>query len=316
MRLLLLLMTGSIGALISGTPAAASELACIKSYFASTGSSALGFSPSDVERIAGQVAASAGLSTAGIKLIPCEDVDDVQANYIDNSDVPTSDYVFFNKSWISKFIGPVIDEKNKRSYDESIFLFAHEFGHAVNRHFTSARELPRLEKELAADIFAGCAAGSLATEWENIQAFVSRMRPDTDTTYPSRKRSLIAVEESFNRCRARVKDAAATGVYEVTGSGPEFRPPMMNGRTLDGCMITPERPGGDECASNAANTIAANFCKHAGYLTSAGITTEYTPAFKASYKLTKAISDDGRFLYVWNEDDGGGYIIASTICRK
>jgi hypothetical protein len=288
---------------------------CIQTYLASTDTSALGFAPRDVESLAGQIAGPVGLGTEGIRIVPCEGasvggVEGVQAIYYQRDDIPVGDYILYDPVWVRTVIGPVLSDKQKKARDQALFIFGHELGHILARHFTSAAGLPRIEKELAADAFAGCAAGALAASWENVEDLITRIRGDVDTSYPRRSRSLSAAKQRFDSCSRR--DSG----FRIVGAGPTYEPPLMNGRTLDGCLVSPDHPSGDDCSVQATQTIAARFCRAAGYLSSSTYRTDFTPAFKASYKLTKSVRADGQLDYVWNEDDSGGYFVSYVLCRN
>ena len=104
--------------------------------------------------------------------------------------------------------------------------------------------------------------------------------------------------------------------FVANGPGPIFSPPKLNARTLDGCMITPEKPAGDGCSVQDTQTIAARFCEKAGYLSSETFSTADTGKFQASYKLSKKVAGDGQWHFVWNVDDAGGFIVSRVVCRK
>jgi hypothetical protein len=293
---------------------ASAQITCIQTYVSSGATSTLGFAQSDVESIVSQISKAIGLDPTGIKVVPCAGVGKVQSAYYDQADVPLGDYVLYDPVWVREVVGnQLTGEARRQARDEAVFLFGHELGHILGRHFTSSRSLPRIDKELAADKFAGCTAGVLAADWKNIEEFIGRIRGDTDTTYPSRVRSVTATRASFDSCRSRKESIGAFKVAEV---GPSFDPPKMNGRTLDACLISPDHPAGDDCSVQASQTIASQFCKAAGYLSATTHQTRFTPTFKASYKLTKRVEDNGVVRFVWNEDDSGGAIVSHATCRN
>jgi hypothetical protein len=182
------------------------QVTCIQTYLSSPDHTALGFAPSDVESVVSKVANSIGLSPSGIRVIPCDGVANAQSAYYSRDDIPKGDYILYDPVWVRQVIGnDVSGAGNSRSHDEAIFLFGHELGHLLLRHFTSSSELPRIRKEMDADHFGGCAAGALGANWETIADLISRIRGDFDTDYPSRANSLVTAKAGFDTCsRPRV----------------------------------------------------------------------------------------------------------------
>jgi hypothetical protein len=182
------------------------QVTCIQTYLSNPDHTALGFAPSDVEAVVSKVANSIGLSPSGIRVVPCDGVANAQSAYYSRDDIPKGDYILYDPVWVRQVIGnDVSGAGNSRSHDEAIFLFGHELGHLLLRHFTSSSELPRIRKEMDADHFGGCAAGALGANWETIADLISRIRGDFDTDYPSRANSLITAKAGFDTCsRPRV----------------------------------------------------------------------------------------------------------------
>ena len=199
-----------------GTAQAQDEV-CIKRYLASKEARGLGFTPAEVESLVTQEANAFGLSPKGIRVIPCEGVNKVRSNYIDDKEVPTGDYILYDPVWVKEVVGPNIQgRESKRARDEATFLFGHELGHLLGRHFTSNGQLDRLEKEKEADRFAGCAAGALGADWTNIKEFISRIRGDVESSYPSRAQSLQIAKAQFDICRTRPQSENANANEGVT----------------------------------------------------------------------------------------------------
>jgi hypothetical protein len=180
---------------------AQAQVTCIQTYLATSNPGGLGFAPTDVEVVVSNVANSIGISPKGIRVIPCDGVANVQSVYYDRSEIPKGDYILYDPVWVRQVIGndPGGVTKSK-SHDEAIFLFGHELGHLLARHFTSNSELPRLRKEIDPDHFGGCAAGALGANWEVVADLISRIRGDFDTDYPSRANSLATAKVGFDTC--------------------------------------------------------------------------------------------------------------------
>jgi hypothetical protein len=125
----------------------------------------------------------------------------VQSAYYSRDDIPKGDYILYDSVWVRQVIGnDVSGAGSSKSHDEAIFLFGHELGHLLLRHFTSSSELPRIRKEMDADHFGGCAAGALGANWETVADLISRIRGDFDTDYPSRANSLVTAKAGFDTC--------------------------------------------------------------------------------------------------------------------
>ena len=182
------------------TSEARAQVTCIQTYLASSDHSALGFAPSDVQKVVDDLAAVAGLSSAGIEIIPCDGYKKVESMYMDNASIPKGEYILYNPDWINNVIGRNITDKNRAEHDQAIFIFAHELGHILGRHFTVNKGLESLQKETLADQFAGCAAGRMGASWDNIEQLLRRLRPEVDGTYPSATHAIAFVKERFDRC--------------------------------------------------------------------------------------------------------------------
>ncbi len=185
---LTLLLTGRV---------AAQETCVMDHIAANTNKNApqLGIAPPDVELLVQEVAGSIGLSPAGITIVPCDYTEKVQAWYSPGPpdlDAPEGDYILYQPKWVEEVIG--------ENRVQAIALFGHELGHLLGRHFTSSKNLPPIQKETDADRFAGCAVGRLNGNWNGLADLLSRLRPPVDGSYPSRKRSLAAARDGFDKC--------------------------------------------------------------------------------------------------------------------
>jgi hypothetical protein len=186
---------------VSFVTCAHAQVTCIQTYLSDPNRTALGFAPSDVDAVVSKVANSIGLSPSGIRVIPCDGVANVQSAYYSRDDIPNGDYILYDPVWVRQVIGTdVSGVGTSKSHDEAIFLFGHELGHLLLRHFTSNSALPRIRKEMDADHFGGCAAGALGANWENVADLINRIRGDFDTDYPSRANSLATARAGFDTC--------------------------------------------------------------------------------------------------------------------
>jgi hypothetical protein len=150
-RLLASFIFAAVASILSPIWARA-QVTCIQAYLSDPSRTALGFTPSDVETIVSKVANSIGLSPSGIRVIPCDGVANVQSAYLSRDDVPKGDYILYDPVWVRQVIGnDVSGAGSSKSHDEATFLFGHELGHLLLRHFTSSSELPRIRKEMDAD---------------------------------------------------------------------------------------------------------------------------------------------------------------------
>jgi hypothetical protein len=112
------------------------QVTCIQAYLSNPNRIALGFAPSDVEAVVSKVANSMGLNSSGIRIIPCDGVANVQSAYYARDDIPKGDYILYDPVWVRQVIGNEISGAgNSKSHDEAIFLFGHELGHLLLRHY-------------------------------------------------------------------------------------------------------------------------------------------------------------------------------------
>jgi hypothetical protein len=199
--------------LIAG--AASAQVTCAQEYFKSPDRASLGFAPPDVEQLVGQIADEIGLSLVGFQIVPCTGVGKVRSynftgKFAEDNHIPQGDYIFYDPTWVKEVVGPSLQTGgDNKQRDEAIVLFGHELGHHLGRHFTAAAGLPAIEKERAADRFAGRAACGMGVKWERVKDLLTRLRTDADTPdYPSREQALKAAQEGFSKCQKITTDAS------------------------------------------------------------------------------------------------------------
>lgn len=95
-------------------------------------------------------------------------------------------------------------------------------------------------------------------------------------------------------------------------------PPTVNGRTIDGCIRSPQFPEfqGLACVESAQKTIADEFCKGAGFLYSEQFYARDTGQFQASYKFVEEIDAGGKLSRKWVIDNTGAFIFTKIGCRS
>ena len=109
--------------------------------------------------------------------------------------------------------------------------------------------------------------------------------------------------------------------YKASTGGPIFVTPRLNGRTIDGCVMTKKatelRDGDPEaCNGPSQMSIASEFCKVAGYSRATTFNSKFMGAFQSSYKMAHVLLSNGQFNNVWNEDNSGAVIFESITCVR
>jgi hypothetical protein len=193
---------------LAGGRVAEAQVTCVQAYVSSLKHQTLGIARSDVAGLVSNVAKAIGLSPTGILIVPCDGVLKVQSTYYDRPEIPKSDYILYDPTWVREVIG--------NNHEQATVIFGHELGHLLDRDFTSNAGLTRIQKETNADHFAGCAAGALGVRWESVQNILSRIRGDTDTDYPSREHSLAAAQAGFNDCLRGTSSVPTSGCFPYT----------------------------------------------------------------------------------------------------
>jgi len=137
--------------------------------------------------------------------------------------------------------------------------------------------------------------------------------------------ALIAIGiANFTDALSKLKDfinPRVGPVFTASAGGPIFVMPKINGRTIDGCVLTAKVAGSRDNDPNACNapaqmSIASEFCKVARYSRATTFDAKDTGAFQKSYKMAQTLAPDGHLDNVWNEDNGGGFIFVSITCEK
>jgi hypothetical protein len=177
---------------------------------------------------------------------------------------------------------------------------------------TGSLDLPGLLKKLL-NVGLSATAKTESTNWKGVlQQDAARALANSNNCRTEMFRLMLE--------KLSIAPSSAPAINQVhfvaDGTGPNFAPPKLNHRTLDGCMVKPENPSGDGCSVQDTQTIAAQFCKASGFLSARTYRTEMENQFQASYKLTRKVDPSGLFHYVWNEDDSGGYIISYVECHN
>ena len=212
------------------------QVTCAINYVQAKQPKPLGFSPNEVERLVSDVATAIGLSPRGISIIPCDGVGKVQSIYFNRKEVPQGDYIFYDPVWVREVLGnKLVGGTETRARDQAVVIFGHELGHLLGRHFTSNIGLTSIQKETEADHFAGCAASVMNVDWNNVQDILRRIRPDTDTDYPSQAHSLEAARSGYDICRKSGQGVAAVA---TTGSATEIATAWQQVNQLDNNEIS------------------------------------------------------------------------------
>ena len=212
------------------------QVTCAINYVQARQPKPMGFSPSEVEQLVSDVATAIGLSPKGISIIPCDGVGKVQSIYFNRKEVPQGDYIFYDPVWVREVLGnKLVDNTGSRARDQAVVIFGHELGHLLGRHFTSNIGLTSIQKETEADHFAGCAASVMNVDWNNVQDILRRIRPDTDTDYPSQAHSVEAARLGYDICRKSPGGASAGG---MTGSAIEIANAWQQVNQLDNNEIS------------------------------------------------------------------------------
>ncbi len=97
--------------------------------------------------------------------------------------------------------------------------------------------------------------------------------------------------------------------------GPEFTPPKINSRTIDGCIKSSLiEDGYAQCSEESMRIIVDQFCLTKGYSVADSWEAEDTGVFQQSYKLHYEKETDGTPTYNWIKDDTGGFIFTFIRC--
>jgi hypothetical protein len=189
---------------------------CIEKLYSRTGQPALGITPREIDVLVYQVAAAVGLDPRSVVAVECDTGGRVESHYIavqEPQDIRPGSYIAYDPVWVREMFGPDIRRRVPQAFEQAVVLIGHELGHFANSHFTTNSNWDRIRQETDADRFAGCASAVMRTSWTNVSDFLSRLRGDFDSFYPSRTRSLAAAKLGFEQCSNIKVTAPPTSLY-------------------------------------------------------------------------------------------------------
>jgi len=161
---------------------------------------ALNMTVSEASLIVSDIATRFGFSASDIKVSECPSIDNAAADYQLGSDrILPGEYILFNPNWVRQVAGA--------DRTELYAIFAHELGHLVNKHFLKTA-MPRRDKEIEADKFAGCVVATIGGDWEVLERLLRRLRPEVANEYPSKEDAVQAARSGWNDCKSRAGDAS------------------------------------------------------------------------------------------------------------
>ncbi|MGO6740071.1 M48 family metalloprotease [Rhizobium ruizarguesonis] len=202
-------------------PAAAQTFGCIKDFYAHK---SFGIARPDAEKLIKDVGDAMAI-VSEIVVVPCPYAVQVQSTVVldDNTDgITAGEYVIYSPIWVQQVLGT--------SKVEAVAVFGHELGHFVQRHFSSRRSIPDMQKEAEADYFAGCAVASMKYPWQPLHDLLQRIRNETDEVYPNRLKSEEKAKQGYDTCsRASLPPQAADLKLQVIGDANTLRF-LANGR--------------------------------------------------------------------------------------
>jgi len=179
---------------------ARAQVTCIENYLSAKPIPSIDIQPKDVTELLSRIAESIGLTLDGITIVACDGETQVHEYFYQNSnEIPTGDYIIYDPIWLRQVVGMDINDIKTKARDEAVFLFGHEFAHALMRH--KIRNVAPLKAEMEADYFGGCAAVMMGAKWENVADLIQRIRGAADSDHPSRERTLAIVKTGFEYCR-------------------------------------------------------------------------------------------------------------------
>ncbi|MCV9960757.1 hypothetical protein OIU34_02495 [Pararhizobium sp. BT-229] len=193
----------------------ASSQLCVSQYLAAKNSGQqLGIATPEGEDLINQVAHSIGLGRGVITVVPCFYADQAFAWYAppDLQTVPEGEYIIYNPDWLRQVVG--------KERTQTIAVFGHELGHFLNRHFTTNKKAPNVEKETDADRFAGCAVARLNGDFNQLDDLLQRIRPEESSgDYPSYDQSLAVAKTGFQKCGGKLPDPSPVVASTDSASG-------------------------------------------------------------------------------------------------
>lgn len=202
-----LALLGTIIVLLVSPPATA-QTTCLRKHFDQLEGNDQA-TASDVQLILSEVSQSIGLSRK-VAAVDCGGalVNKAEARRTRGvPGVPDGDYIVYDPTWVREVVG------SDRWH--AVVIFSHELAHVLNDDLSgSDNGISRLQQELLADEFAGCAVARLNGEWSSLDNVLSRLRAEKTSTHPNRLSSLEAAKKGFERC----KTFSAPAVGSVVGS--------------------------------------------------------------------------------------------------
>lgn len=116
---------------------------------------------------------------------------------------------------------------------------------------------------------------------------------------------------------AMLQAAPLKAKLTVSGGGPIFQTPRLNGRTIDACIISPKFPSRSDlqCVNSARELISTAFCRAAGYKTAVSFEVKALDEMQLSYKLIETADSGGAYSQAWVEDNTGGLIFQRIACE-
>ena len=270
----------SLALLLALSCGAAAQTVCVQDYWADRGKDkTLSIAPDSVESLVAETAAAIGLDASGITVVPCTSADKVQAWYTTEGDgIRAGDYILYEPTWVQEVIGS--------NRTQAVALFGHELGHILGRHFTSNAALPRAEKELKADAFAGCAVARAGGRWQELEDLFSRIRPAADTAgYYGKDKSIAAVREGFTRCGGKLKDEP------------------QQARGLDSLLADLGLPGTDLVAASDQGTWESDSLVVPFYFSGVPGTAQYSRDANGAFK---SVAIEFRQDFIWSETSTQG----------
>jgi hypothetical protein len=217
-------------------PAEAQARTCLRDYFAKK---TLGIAQPAAENLIKDIGKAMAIM-GEIQVIPCSYAEQVESTVDedDDTEVPRGEYIVYNPTWVQQVIG-----NNKV---EAIAVFGHELGHFVQRHFSTRSQIDRIQQEIEADYFAGCAVASMGSPWKPMAELLERIRNENDEVYPNRLKSQEKAKQGYDTC-ARPKLAMQTPMQsdlklQVIGD-PKMLRFFANGRQFASVDISDYQDG-------------------------------------------------------------------------
>lgn len=151
-----------------------------------------------------------------VEVVPCHYAGGVEAySNVDNPAFPKGHYVVYDDKWLKSTM------YNDQS--ELMSVFAHEIGHLQHKDFAAPRDADgfRPQREMEADMAAGCAMAKLRMPFDGLQRVLQKMRPllVTDGKYFPAEPSIAAAKKNYGECEGLAPPALSpreTAAYALT----------------------------------------------------------------------------------------------------